>query len=87
MCVNNWIVKMPKLKEKYIIKRVSRDTAKQLLDKYHYLHKESNFRSGVNFGLFDKVTTEIIGVCVFHTNSAKEIVKGCFGIKSYKLAL
>jgi hypothetical protein len=73
------------LKDKYIIKRISRNTAKKLLDEYHYLHESGNFRSGVNFGLIDKETNFLIGVVVFHTNSAKYIIKGCFGIDSFKL--
>lgn len=73
------------LKDKYFIEKISRYTAKKLLDEYHYLHEEGNFRSGINFGLFENETKLLIGVCVFHTVSAKEIVKGCFAIQSYKL--
>jgi len=73
------------LKNKYFIEKISRYTSKKLLDEYHYLHKDGNFRSGINFGLFENETKLLIGVCVFHTVSAKEIVKGCFNIKSYKL--
>ena len=73
------------LKNKYFIDKISRDSAKKLLDQYHYLHQEGNFRSGINFGLFEIESRLLIGVCVFHTNSAKEIVKGCFNINAYKL--
>lgn len=73
------------LKNKYFIEKICRYTAKKLLDEYHYLHKDGNFRSGINFGLFEKETNQLIGVCVFHSVSAKEIVKGCFNIQSYKL--
>lgn len=73
------------LKQKYFIEKISRYTAKKLLDEYHYLHEDGNFRSGINFGLFEKETKYLIGVCVFHSVSAKEIVKGCFAINSYKL--
>lgn len=73
------------MKEKYTIQPISRVAAKKLLDEYHYLHEEGNFRSGINFGLFEKESGLLIGVCVFTTNSAKEIIKGCFGINSYKL--
>jgi hypothetical protein len=73
------------LKDDYFIKKISRNTAKTLLDEYHYLHEEGNFRSGINFGLFEENTGLLIGVIVFHTNSAKGIIKGCFGIESYKL--
>lgn len=74
------------LKEKYFIEQISRKTSKKLLDQYHYLHEEGNFRSGINFGLFEKETKFLIGVIVFHTNSAKEGVKGCFGINAYRLS-
>jgi hypothetical protein len=73
------------LKNKYFIEKISRNTAKILLDEYHYLHEDGNFRSGINFGLFEINTKLLIGVIVFHTNSAKEGVKGCFNIDSYKL--
>ena len=73
------------LKDKYFIKRISRATSKRMLDQFHYLHEEGNFRSGINFGLFDRDLKILIGVTVFHTVSAKEIVKGCFGINSYRL--
>jgi len=73
------------LKDNYFIEKISRNTAKKLLDEYHYLHEQGNFRSGINFGLFERESKFIIGVIVFHTNSAKEGVKGCFAIDSYKL--
>lgn len=73
------------MKDKYFIELISRHTAKKMLDKYHYLHENGNFRSGVNFGLFETETKLLIGVCVFHTVSAKEIAKSCFGVNSYKL--
>ena len=73
------------LKDRYFIEKICRETSKKLLDEYHYLHEEGNFRSGINFGLFDKETKHLIGVCVFHTVSAKEIAKGCFAIDTYNL--
>lgn len=76
---------MNKLKNKYFIEKISRYTAKKLLDEYHYLHKEGNFRSGINFGLFERESRMLVGVCVFHTASVKELAKGCFAIQSYNL--
>ncbi len=73
------------MKDKFFIEQISRVAAKKMLDEYHYLHEEGNFRSGINFGLFDVVSRNIIGVCVFHTVSAKEIAKGCFGIETFSL--
>lgn len=76
---------MSKLKEKYFIERISRYAAKKLLDQYHYLHEDGNYRSGHNYGLFDTQTRNFIGVCVFHTVSTQYIIKGCFGFDSFKL--
>lgn len=73
------------LKDKYFIERISRYAAKKLLDEYHYLHENGNYRSGDNYGLFGKSTRLLIGVTVFHTVSAKGIAKGCFGVDGYKL--
>jgi hypothetical protein len=73
------------LKQKYFIEKVSKHTAKKLLDKYHYLHEDGNFRSGTNFGLFESETKLLIGICVFHSVSAKYVTKGCFGIDEYNL--
>lgn len=70
--------------EGYEIKRITRKECKGLLERFHYIHKAGgNFRSGINYGLFKE--NVLIGVSIFHTNSAKGIVKGCFGIESYKL--
>jgi hypothetical protein len=74
-----------KLKEQYFIEKISRYAAKKLLDEYHYLHEDGNYRSGHNYGLFDINTRFLVGVCVFHTVSAKEIAKGCFGHDGYNL--
>lgn len=76
---------MSKLKERYFIEKISRYAAKKLLDSYHYLHEDGNYRSGINYGLFGKDSRLLVGVCVFHTVSAKEIAKGCFGHDGYKL--
>lgn len=76
---------MSKLKERYFIERISRVAAKKLLDAYHYLHEEGNYRSGYNYGLFDSTSRILIGVCVFHTVSGKELAKGCFGQSGHKV--
>lgn len=76
---------MSKLKDRYFIERISRYAAKKLLDEYHYLHENGNYRSGYNYGLFDIESRYLLGVCVFHTVSAKEVAKGCFGYDGYKL--
>ena len=73
------------LLDKYCIQKISKYTAKKLLDQYHYLHESGDFRSGINFGLFEIETKLLVGVCVFHTVSAKGIAKGCFSVNSFKL--
>ena len=63
----------------YEIKNVTKATCKEFLDKHHYLSKQGyGFRSGFNYGLYDE--DKLIGVTVFHTVSAGETVKGCFGL-------
>lgn len=74
-----------KLRDKYFIEKISRYAAKRLLDQYHYLHEEGDYRSGHNYGLFDVTSRILVGVCVFHTVSAKGIAKGCFGYNGYKI--
>jgi len=54
-----------------------------ILEKYHYLSKiNKGFRSGYNFGLFKE--SELVGVCVFHSPSVPETVKGGFGLERNK---
>lgn len=66
---------------KYDIKRVSRAECEQILSRNHYLSKQGfSFRSGRNYGLF--LEDKLIGVAIFHTVSAWETVKGCFGLEN-----
>lgn len=66
--------------ENYQIKKVSKKECEQILNKNHYLSQQGcNFRSGYNYGLFEN--GELIGVAIFHTLSAWETAKGCFGLK------
>ena len=37
-----------------------------------------SFRTGFNFGLYKD--TVLVGVCVFHSPSVPETLKGCFGL-------
>jgi hypothetical protein len=63
----------------YEIKRVDKLSCKEFLLKHHYLSKQGfSFRSGYNYGLF--CGDKLIGVAIFHTVSAKETIKGCFGL-------
>ena len=63
----------------YRIEKVSKATCAEFLRKYHYLSKQGySFRSGYNYGLFEE--DKLIGVAIFHTVSAWQTVKGCFGL-------
>ena len=65
----------------YRIERVDQNTCKEFLLKHHYLSRQGyGFRSGYNYGLFDG--EKLIGVAIFHTVSAWETVKGCFGLEN-----
>lgn len=69
------------MKREYRIERIDKNTCAEFLETHHYLSKQGyGFRSGYNYGLFEK--DMLIGVAVFHTVSAWETVKGCFGIKN-----
>lgn len=65
----------------YEIEKIEKKTADEFLKQYHYLGKQGySFRSGFNYGLFEKGC--LVGVCIFHTVSALETVKGAFGISN-----
>ena len=67
--------------ENYRIERVEKKVCKEFLEKYHYLSRQGfGFRSGYNYGLFEG--DKLIGVAIFHTVSAWETVKGCFGLEN-----
>lgn len=64
----------------YKIERVNKNTCEEFLLKHHYLSRQGySFRSGYNYGLFKG--EKLIGVAVFHTVSAWQTVKGCFGLR------
>lgn len=65
--------------KKYTIEKVSKATCQAFLATHHHLSRQGcGFRSGFNYGLFEG--DKLIGVTVFHTVSAWETVKGCFGL-------
>jgi predicted GNAT family N-acyltransferase len=67
-----------KANEQYEIVPIDKITTSDFLKQYHYLSKSGfSFRSGCNYGLFHD--DDLVGVAVFHTISAWETVKGCFG--------
>ncbi len=64
----------------YNIKKISKQEAAEILNKYHYLsHQGFSFRSGFNYGLF--IENKLIGVAIYHTLSVPETAKGCFGLE------
>lgn len=69
----------------YRIERVSKAICADFLSKHHYLSRQGyGFRSGQNYGLYEGDT--LIGVAIFHTVSAWETVKGCFGLENKEQA-
>jgi|6_EtaG_2_1085325.scaffolds.fasta_scaffold22391_2 hypothetical protein len=61
------------------IKKITKTECKSILEEYHYLSKiNKGFRCGYNFGLF--TNNVLVGVCVFHSPSVPETVKGCFSL-------
>lgn len=67
------------MKKIYNIQIISKDLCKSILKQHHYLNKKNDgFRSGFNFGLYKN--NLLVGVCIFHSPSVPETVKGCFGL-------
>ena len=62
----------------YEIKKVAKADCTEVLQNHYLTRQGSGFRSGNNYGLFDG--DKLIGVAIFHTVSAWETVKGCFGL-------
>ena len=61
------------------IQKITKKECKSILKEYHYLSKiNKGFRCGYNFGLF--TNNVLVGVCVFHSPSVPETVKGCFSL-------
>lgn len=68
---------------KFEIKETEKAICGTFLGKHHYFSKQNcDFRSGHNYGLYKD--EKLIGVAVFHTVSALETVKGCFGTTNQK---
>ena len=62
------------------IQKITKKECKSILEGHHYLSKiNKGFRGGYNFGLFNKGV--LVGVCIFHSPSVPETVKGCFNLK------
>ena len=64
----------------YRIERIDKKSCEEFLLQHHYLSKQGHgFRTGYNYGLFFE--DKLIGVAIFHTVSAWETVRGCFGLE------
>lgn len=67
------------MKSEYSIDLITKDQAKTILKKYHYLSSISRgFKSGKNYGLIKN--NEIVGVCIFTGFPVSELVQGMFGL-------
>ncbi len=67
------------MKKNLYVHNITKEQSKYILKSHHYLSKvNKGFRSGFNFGLFED--EKLIGVCIFHSPSVPETVKGCFGL-------
>lgn len=69
-------------KEKFDIIKVNKQEAKRILDEYHYLTGISKgFKSGYNYGLYDKKEKEVVGVIIFTNFPVPELGKGMLGLE------
>jgi len=66
-------------KQNFTIRLIDKKSAASILLKHHYLKDISKgFKSGNNFGLFNK--DKLVGVCIFTGFPVPELVKGAFGL-------
>ena len=66
-------------KEQFIIKKIDKKEASNIILKYHYLKDISKgFKSGYNYGLFKD--NELLGVTIFTGFPVPELAKGMFGL-------
>jgi hypothetical protein len=69
-------------KENFDIIKVNKQEAKRILDKYHYLTGVSKgFKSGYNYGIYDKKEKEVVGVIIFTGFPVPELCKGMLGLE------
>ena len=69
-------------KENFDIIKVNKQEAKRILDEYHYLTGISKgFKSGYNYGIYDKKEKEVVGVIIFTNFPVPEICKGMLGLE------
>jgi hypothetical protein len=69
-------------KENFNIIKVNKQEAKRILDEYHYLTGISKgFKSGYNYGIYDKKEKEVVGVIIFTNFPVPELGKGMLGLE------
>lgn len=69
-------------KENFDIIKVNKQEAKRILDAYHYLTGISKgFKSGYNYGIYDKKEKEVVGVIIFTNFPVPELSKGMLGLE------
>lgn len=72
------------MKSEFTTRVCSKSDASNLLEKHHYLSKESKgFKSGFNVGLFDK-EDNLVGVCIFTGLPVPELAVGMFGLERHQ---
>jgi hypothetical protein len=67
------------IKDLYYIKQIEYKEAMDMVLKYHYLHRKAP--CSFAFGLFEKLTNDMIGVIVYGTPSSAGVRKGICGIE------
>ena len=79
------------MKSDFYIDKISKKQSEDLLLEYHYLKDFSKgFRSGHNYGLFQKNDYcplnlgGVLGVCIFTGLPVPEIAKGAFGLERHE---
>jgi hypothetical protein len=70
-------------KENFTIKKILKNEAAKILDKYHYLTDISKgFKSGFNYGLFENEL--LVGAIIFTGFPVPELAKGMFNLQRHE---
>lgn len=77
--INNFKNRLTKAKDIFIVDEISKNTAKQLIEKYHYLGKKS-FMFSYAYGIRIIGHDEYLGACVFGIVQGISSLKGWFGL-------
>ena len=68
-----------KAKDLFIIKKINKKQATEIIEKYHYLEKKK-FMYTVAYGLFEKENDELLGCAVFGVVGGAVALKGWFSV-------